>query len=63
MSRDVLAPPFQTMSHNRKYRVNVVHEDFGGNKWNSGNKKIIKGYEEDGKANSKKCSFVKHRIF
>lgn len=49
MSREVLAPPIQTLSHNRKYRVNVVHDDFGGSKWNSGNKKTIKGYEEDGK--------------
>lgn len=54
MSRDVLAPPVQTMSHKRNYRVNVVHEDFGGSKWNSSNKKSVKGYEEDGKFNSKR---------
>lgn len=49
MSREVLAPPIQTLSHKRKYRVNVVHDDFGGSKWNAGNKKTNKSYEEDGK--------------
>ncbi|XP_033252540.1 uncharacterized protein LOC117194317 [Drosophila miranda] len=37
------------MSQNRRYRVNVVHVDFGGDKWNGGNKQgrsVSKGYEE-----------------
>ncbi|KAH8290392.1 hypothetical protein KR054_002511 [Drosophila jambulina] len=38
MSREVLDPHVQMMSHNRRYRVNVVHEDFGGAKWNGQNK-------------------------
>ncbi|XP_030558241.1 activating signal cointegrator 1 complex subunit 1 isoform X2 [Drosophila novamexicana] len=46
MSRNVLAPPTQRMSHNRNYRVNIVHDDFGGSKWNSANEKAVKGYEE-----------------
>ncbi|XP_017066603.1 activating signal cointegrator 1 complex subunit 1 [Drosophila eugracilis] len=49
MSREVLSPPVQTMSHNRQYRVNIVHEDFGGDKWNGPNKKAKKenkSYEE-----------------
>ncbi|BFG05931.1 activating signal cointegrator 1 complex subunit 1 [Drosophila madeirensis] len=49
MSREVLDPPVQGMSQNRRYRVNVVHEDFGGDKWNGGNKQgrpANKGYEE-----------------
>ncbi|EDV36343.1 uncharacterized protein Dana_GF12010 [Drosophila ananassae] len=49
MSRDVLAPPLQKMSHGRNYRVNVVHDDFGGSKWNGLNKKSktdVKGYQE-----------------
>lgn len=52
MSRDVLAPPLQKMSHGRNYRVNVVHDDFGGSKWNGLNKKSktdVKGYQEPGK--------------
>ncbi|XP_037950605.1 activating signal cointegrator 1 complex subunit 1 [Teleopsis dalmanni] len=32
MSREVLSPPLQQMGPNRCYRVNLVHEDFGGNK-------------------------------
>ncbi|XP_030387971.1 activating signal cointegrator 1 complex subunit 1 [Scaptodrosophila lebanonensis] len=36
MSRDILAPPLQRMSHNRMYRVNITHEDFGGDKTNAG---------------------------
>jgi len=49
MSRDVLAPPTQRLSHNRNYRVNIVHDDFGGSKWNTKNQKnqnTSKGYEE-----------------
>ncbi|TDG51696.1 hypothetical protein AWZ03_001756 [Drosophila navojoa] len=47
MSRNVLAPPTQRMSNNRNYRVNMVHDDFGGSsKWNAANEKISKGYEE-----------------
>ncbi|XP_068145099.1 activating signal cointegrator 1 complex subunit 1 [Drosophila tropicalis] len=49
MSRDILAPPVLAMSHNRRYRVNLVHEDFGGHKWNSSKKNTSgqrKGYEE-----------------
>ncbi|XP_022224356.2 activating signal cointegrator 1 complex subunit 1 [Drosophila obscura] len=49
MSREVLEPPSVLMSENRRYRVNVVHEDFGGDKWNGGNKQgrpTKKGYEE-----------------
>ncbi|XP_016973669.1 activating signal cointegrator 1 complex subunit 1 [Drosophila rhopaloa] len=49
MSREVLSPPVQTMSQNRRYRVNVVHEDFGGAKWNGQNKRAKgenKAYQE-----------------
>ncbi|EDW89594.1 activating signal cointegrator 1 complex subunit 1 isoform X1 [Drosophila yakuba] len=49
MSREVLSPPVQKMSLNRRYRVNVVHDDFGGDKWNSQNKGATPGnktYEE-----------------
>ncbi|XP_062137100.1 activating signal cointegrator 1 complex subunit 1 [Drosophila sulfurigaster albostrigata] len=47
MSRNVLAPPTQRLSHNRNYRVNVVHDDFGGSKWNSKKQSSTsKGYEE-----------------
>ncbi|KAH8416087.1 hypothetical protein KR222_008028 [Zaprionus bogoriensis] len=49
MSRNVLAPPIQKLSHNRNYRVNVVHDDFGGSKWNASNQKTSRGYKEDGK--------------
>lgn len=28
MSRNILAPPLVYMSNNRRYRVNLVHEDF-----------------------------------
>lgn len=49
MSRNVLAPTTQRMSNNRNYRVNMVHDDFGGSsKWNAANEKISKGYEEAG---------------
>ncbi|XP_017049378.1 activating signal cointegrator 1 complex subunit 1 [Drosophila ficusphila] len=49
MSREVVSPPVQKMSHNRRYRVNMVHEDFGGDKWNGQNKmakRENKAYEE-----------------
>ncbi|XP_034475866.1 activating signal cointegrator 1 complex subunit 1 [Drosophila innubila] len=46
MSRNVLAPATQRLSHNRNYRVNAVHDDFGGSKWNSKNQNTSKGYEE-----------------
>ncbi|ALC41199.1 CG12129 [Drosophila busckii] len=46
MSREVLGPPTQRMSHNRRYRVNVVHDDFGGNKWRSSNNQKASGYVE-----------------
>ncbi|EDV58170.1 activating signal cointegrator 1 complex subunit 1 [Drosophila erecta] len=49
MSREVLSPSVQRMSQNRRYRVNVVHDDFGGAKWNSQNKLATpenKAYEE-----------------
>nr|XP_016927889.1 activating signal cointegrator 1 complex subunit 1 [Drosophila suzukii] len=49
MSREVLSPPVQAMSQNRRYRVNIVHEDFGGDKWNGQNKRskgVNKTYEE-----------------
>ncbi|XP_017087878.2 activating signal cointegrator 1 complex subunit 1 [Drosophila bipectinata] len=49
MSRNILAPPVQKMSHGRNYRVNVVHDDFGGSKWNGLGKKSkneVKGYQE-----------------
>ncbi|KAH8401262.1 hypothetical protein KR009_004141 [Drosophila setifemur] len=45
MSREVLAPPLQKMSHNRRYRVNVVHDDFGGSKWNGQNKRGQAGFQ------------------
>ncbi|XP_017012486.3 activating signal cointegrator 1 complex subunit 1 [Drosophila takahashii] len=49
MSREVLSPPVQAMSQNRRYRVNIVHEDFGGDKWNGqnkGSKRQNQAYEE-----------------
>ncbi|KMY92652.1 activating signal cointegrator 1 complex subunit 1 [Drosophila simulans] len=49
MSREVLTPPVQKMSQMRRYRVNVVHDDFGGDKWNGQNKQAkleYKTYEE-----------------
>ncbi|KAH8269615.1 hypothetical protein KR018_010514 [Drosophila ironensis] len=48
MSREVLEPPVQKMSHNRRYRVNVVHDDFGGSKWNGFKRgqTDIAGYQE-----------------
>lgn len=49
MSRNVLSPTTQRMSNNRNYRVNMVHDDFGGSsKWNAANEKVSKGYEEPG---------------
>ena len=48
MSKDTLAPPLQRMSHNRCYRVNMVHEDFGS--WaqarQNANKPAASGYQE-----------------
>jgi len=52
MSREVLSPPVQKMSQNRRYRVNVVHDDFGGDKWNGQNQRNkleYKANEEPGK--------------
>ncbi|EDV94232.1 GH25238 [Drosophila grimshawi] len=46
MSRNVLAPHTQRMSHNRNHRVHVVHDYFGGSKWNCVNQTTAKGYEE-----------------
>ncbi|XP_016967974.1 activating signal cointegrator 1 complex subunit 1 [Drosophila biarmipes] len=49
MSREVLSPPVQAMNQNRRYRVNIVHEAFGGDKWNGQNKRFHgenKAYEE-----------------